>query len=154
MTLIKWLLAAAIMYGAFIALMYVAQRRLMYFPDATRHPPASAGLPSAEEVVLVAADGEKLVAWHVRPRGDKPVVIYFQGNGGGLNLRAWRFRQVIADGTGLIALCYRSYGGSSGPPTGPGLVPDAGAAHGVAARDRPARRHRAWGECLRTAGAG
>ena len=65
--------------------MYLFQRSLMYFPDATRTPPAAAGLPEAEEVVLTSADGEKLVAWHVAPKGAKRLVIYFQGNAGGLN---------------------------------------------------------------------
>jgi len=74
---LKWVLAAAIVYGGFVALMYLAQRRLMYFPDTTRWAPASVGLTEAEEVVLDTADGEKVIAWHVPPRGEKPVVIYF-----------------------------------------------------------------------------
>ena len=55
-TLLKWLLAGATVYVAIVALMYVAQRKLMYFPDTTRYKPASVGLPAAEEVVL---DGEQ-----------------------------------------------------------------------------------------------
>ena len=42
------------------------------------------------------------------------MVIYFHGNAGGLNLRAGRYRWLTADGTGLLALSYRGYGGSSG----------------------------------------
>ena len=44
------------------------------------------------------------------------MVLYFHGNGGALDLRAERFRWLIADGTGLLALSYRGYGGSSGTP--------------------------------------
>ena len=97
--------------------MYVFQRSLMYFPDTRRTPPAQAGLPQAEEVTLTSADGETLVAWHVPPQGQKPLILYFHGNGGSLSLRADRFRKLTADGTGLLALSYRGYGGSSGKPS-------------------------------------
>ena len=50
-------------YGGLLALMYVFQRALMYFPDTRRTPPAAAGLPQAEEVMLTSSDGEKLIAW-------------------------------------------------------------------------------------------
>jgi len=148
MTLVKWLVAAAIIYGGFVALMYLAQRKLMYFPDTTRWAPASVGLTGAEEVVLDTADGEKVIAWHVPPRDEKPVVIYFQGNGGGLNLRARRFRAIVADGTGLIALAYRGYGGSSGRPTEAGLLHDAAAAYAFAAERHPGDRIVLCGESL------
>jgi fermentation-respiration switch protein FrsA (DUF1100 family) len=150
MTIVKWLFAAAVVYAGFVALMYVAQRKLMYFPDTTRWPPASVGLPEAEEVVLDTADGEKVIAWHVPPRDGRPVVLYFQGNGGGLNLRVQRFRQLIATGAGLIALCYRGYGGSSGYPTEAGLLHDAAAAYAFAARRYPPERIALWGESLGT----
>jgi fermentation-respiration switch protein FrsA (DUF1100 family) len=150
MTLLKWLAGAAAFYVAVVALMYLAQRKLMYFPDSTRHAPAAAGLGVAEEVTLEAADGEKLIAWHVPPRDRQPVVIYFQGNGGGLDLRVRRFRQLVAGGVGLIALCYRGYGGSSGQPTEAGLSRDAEAAYAFAARLYPAERIALWGESLGT----
>jgi fermentation-respiration switch protein FrsA (DUF1100 family) len=150
MMLAKWMLAAAAIYAGFVALMYLGQRKLMYFPDTTRYAPAAVGLPGAEEVVLDTADGEKVIVWHSAPRGDKPVVIYFQGNGGGLNLRAWRFQQIVADGLGLIALNYRGYGGSTGHPTEPGLLQDAEAAYAFATKRYPADRIVLWGESLGT----
>jgi len=151
MTTLKWLLLiAALGYGGLLALMYVFQRSLMYFPDQARTPPATAGLPQAEEVTLTSADGEKLVAWYAPPQGTKPVVIYFQGNAGALDLRADRFRWLIADGTGLLALSYRGYGGSTGKPTEAGLIDDAAAAYDFAVARYPARRIVLWGESLGT----
>jgi fermentation-respiration switch protein FrsA (DUF1100 family) len=151
MALVKWLLLLLVVgYGGLVALIYVAQRSLMYFPDTTRRSPASAGLPQAEEIALTTADGEQVFAWHVPPRGDKPVVLYFQGNGGGLDLRADRFRRLTSDGTGLVALNYRGYGGSSGRPTEPGLLHDAAAAYGFAAARYPVERLVVWGESLGT----
>ena len=150
MTALKWLQVAAAGYGALLALMYVFQRSLMYFPDNKRTPPALAGLPQAEEVVLVSSDGEKLIAWHVPPRAGKKLVIYFQGNAGGLDLRAERFGRLTADGTGLLALCYRGYGGSTGSPSEAGLIRDAFAAYDFAIARHPAAGIVLWGESLGT----
>lgn len=125
-------------YGLVLALMYVFQRKLMYFPDTRRVAPAAAGLPRAQEVRITSSDGAQLIAWHVAPRGERLVVLYFQGNAGGLDLRAGRFTWLTDDGTGLLALCYRGYGGSSGRPSESGLIRDAEAAYDfVAARQAP-----------------
>jgi fermentation-respiration switch protein FrsA (DUF1100 family) len=150
MTLLKWLIGALVGFGGFVALMYVMQRSMMYFPDRTRTPPAAAGLPTAEEIVLDTADGEKVIVWHVPSRGDRPVVLYFHGNGGALLHRANRFRALTTDGTGLVALSYRGYGGSTGSPTEPGLLADAAAVYGFAAARYGARRIALWGESLGT----
>ena len=151
MTALKWILLLALVgWGGIVALAYVAQRALMYFPEKVRTPPAAAGLPEAEEVFLQTADGEKVIAWHVPPRGEKPVVLYFHGNGGALALRADRFRALIADGTGLLALSYRGYGGSSGSPSEAGLVRDAEAAYEFAAARYETARLALWGESLGT----
>jgi len=150
MSALKWLLVAAAGYGALLALMYVFQRSLMYFPDTKRTPPVLAGLPQAEEVALVSSDGEKLIAWHVPPRAGKKLVIYFQGNAGGLDLRAERFGRLTADGTGVLALCYRGYGGSTGSPGEAGLIRDALAAYDYAVARQPAARIVLWGESLGT----
>jgi hypothetical protein len=152
MSALKWIILAVLAgYGGVLVLMYVFQRALMYFPDAARTPPARAGLPQAEEVVLTASDGEKLIAWYVAPRSDKPLVLYFQGNGGALNLRVHRFAWIFAEGYGLLALSYRGYGGSSGLPSEEGLIRDALAAYDFAVARTPAKRIVLFGESLGTA---
>jgi fermentation-respiration switch protein FrsA (DUF1100 family) len=137
-------------YGALVALAYFAQRALMYFPDRARTPPAQAGLPEAEEVTIEAADGEKLIAWYVPAAKGKPVVLYLHGNGGALVNRLNRFRGLIANGNGLLALSYRGYGGSSGSPSEAGLLADAAAAYAFAAARYPASRIVVFGESLGT----
>ena len=146
--MLKWLLILAVCYIGLVALLYVAQRTIQYFPDRSRTAPAAAGLPEAEEVVLDTVDGERVIAWHVPPRGDKPVFLYFHGNGASLRWRVDRFRALTADGSGLVALSYRGYGGSSGRPTEAGLVNDGEAAYGFTrARYQPVRIV-LWGESL------
>src|SRR5215467_6883016 len=151
MSTVKWLLTfALVFYGGLVALLYVAQRSLEYFPEGFRTAPAVAGLPEAEEIVLDSADGERVIVWHVPPRGDKPVFLYFHGNGASLRWRVDRFRALTADGSGLIALSYRGYGGSSGRPTEAGLIADAAAAYAFAAARYPPERIALWGESLGT----
>src|SRR4051794_30402529 len=105
------LIAAAVGYLGLGALMYFAQRSLMYFPEARRTSPTAAGFPQAQEVTLDTMDGERVIAWHVPPRGDQPIVLYFHGNGGSLAYRVDRFQKLVANGVGLLALSYRGYGG-------------------------------------------
>src|SRR5262249_14959158 len=147
--MLKWLLIVLLVgYGAIAALAYFAQRSLQYFPQRTRTAPAAAGLPQAEEIVLTTSDGEQVIAWHVAPRGEKPVVLYFHGNGGALAWRPERFARIIADGTGLVALSYRGYGGSTGRPSEDGLLRDADAVYAFASARYPAERLAPYGESL------
>ena len=107
-------------------------------------------MPEAQEVVLDTSDGEKLVAWHVPPRDGKPVVIYFHGNGEIVPWRVKRHRATIANGTGLIALNFRGYGGSTGTPTEEGLHRDADAAYAFAVARYAPERIVLWGHSLGT----
>ncbi len=147
MTFVKLGVVLSSCYVGVVALMYFGQRSLLYFPDPARHSPASVGV-AAEEVLLRSADGVELVGWHAAPREGSPVLVYFQGNGGGLDLRAHRFRALTAQGVGLLALNYRGYGGSSGHPTETGLLRDARAAYEFAAGRYGADRVVLWGESL------
>jgi uncharacterized protein len=150
MAFVKWtFILAAVVYIGLTAVMFFAQRALMYFPDTQRTLPAAAGFPQAEEVVLDTRDGEKIIAWHLPPQAGKPVVLYFHGNGGALSLRVDRFQRIAAAGVGLLAIDYRGYGGSTGTPTERGLIEDGRAAYAFAAARYPGRIA-LWGESLGT----
>jgi uncharacterized protein len=151
MALLKWTLIVLLVgYLGVLVLLYVMQRTLMYFPESERTAPAAAGLPAAQEILLDTADGEKVIAWHVPPRADQPVVLYLHGNGGALRNRADRFRALTADGTGLVAVDYRGYGGSTGHPSETGLLIDAQTAYAFAIAHYPVARIAVWGESLGT----
>src|SRR5258706_14211813 len=111
MSNLKWFMLYAILgYGALVALLYFPQRAIQYFPERFRTAPAAAGLPQAQEVVLETSDGDRVIAWHVPPRGKKLVVLYFHANGGSPGLRVDTFPGLTEDGTGPAALSYASYG--------------------------------------------
>jgi hypothetical protein len=149
-TLKSVLLVALVCYASLVAVMYLAQRALMYFPYTVRMTPEEADFPQASEVQLTAADGVRVLAWTVAPKPGKPVIVYLHGNGGSLAHRVHRFRKLIGDGTGLVALSYRGYGGSEGRPTEDGLIADGRAAYDFARTTYPDANIVLWGESLGT----
>jgi fermentation-respiration switch protein FrsA (DUF1100 family) len=129
-------LVAACVYLAICAVMFGFQRSLLYHPDASLADPADTDLRNAEIERLKTSDGEDLVVWWIPPRApDKPVYLYFHGNGGNLSYRPNRFRLLAEDGSGVMAVSWRGYGGSTGSPTEDGLMVDARAAY-VSLRSR------------------
>ena len=61
-----------------------------------------------------------------------------------------RFRDMTSDGTGLVALSYRGYAGSSGQPSERGLLLDAAAAYAFTTARYGADRIVVWGFSLGT----
>jgi fermentation-respiration switch protein FrsA (DUF1100 family) len=148
---LKWLVALGVLgYAGAIALLYFKQGDFLYPRQTTRTAPAAANFAVAEEHVLDTPDGEKVIVWHVPPKGNRPVVLFFHGNGDFLAGRVPRFRAVTAGGTGLVALSYRGYGGSSGLPSERGLLADAASAYRFAAARYEAERIVVWGFSLGT----
>lgn len=142
---------ALVAYASVCAALFVMQRSMMYVPDRTRVPVPQPAGTSIHELELKTADGERLVAWAVDPQPGKPVILYFHGNGGNFAYgRVEKFRQLTADGAGLLALSYRGYGGSTGSPTEAGLHLDADAAYEAAVARYGAMRLVGYGESLGT----
>ncbi|MBR0718171.1 alpha/beta hydrolase [Bradyrhizobium liaoningense] len=152
MTVLKWIaIILAAGYLAGLLLLYVKQRAMLFpIPTAERTAPAAAGLSGAEEHVLTTSDGEKVIVWHLPPKPGRPVILFFHGNGDSLAGLSGRFRRITADGTGLVALSYRGYAGSSGAPTEDGLLRDGAAAYSFAAARYEPQRLVLWGFSLGT----
>ena len=152
MVVLKWIvIVLASIYLIGVAVLYFKQREMLFpIPPVGRTAPAAAGFPQAEEDVLTTADGEKVIIWHVPPKPGRPVVLFFPGNGDFLAGRVSRFRAITADGTGLVALSYRGYAGSTGAPSEQGLLLDATAVYAFATERYDPNRLVAWGFSLGT----
>ena len=124
MTVLKWLLiVVSVGYLGGLAALFLLQRSILFpIPQVVRTTPAAAGFPAVEEHLLTTDDGEKVIVWHLPARPGHPVILYFHGNGDFLAGFFGRFRDIIADGTGIVALSYRGYAGSSGQPSEQGLL--------------------------------
>lgn len=118
------LLTLAAVYLAIVALMFMVQRSLQYFPDPTRVAPQTAGLFGVEEVRLAAPDGTELIGWYTPAREGLATILFFHGNAGSLASRAGRFAAYQQQGFGVLFASYRGYGGSGGKPTQAGIIAD------------------------------
>jgi hypothetical protein len=150
MTILKWLvILTCLSYCGALAALFFVQRSFLYpIPQTTRTPPAAVGFGAAGEQILSTADGESVIIWYVPAKPDRHVVVYFPGNGDVLGGLVGRFREITSDGTGLIALSYRGYAGSSGTPSEFGLLHDAAAAYDFAIARYAADRIVLWGFSL------
>jgi fermentation-respiration switch protein FrsA (DUF1100 family) len=152
MTVLKWLIVFPVIgYLSGVAVLYFNQRSMLFpIPPVGRTAPKAAGFPEAEEHVLNTADGEKVIVWHVPAKPGRPVVMFFPGNGDFLAGRVSRFRGITSDGTGLVALSYRGYAGSSGQPSEQGLLLDAAAAYALTTARYTTDQIVVWGFSLGT----
>jgi uncharacterized protein len=152
MTALKWLLiVVSVAYACGLAVLFLVQRSFLFpVPTVVRTWPREAGFPEAEEHVLATADGEKVIVWHVPAKPGHPVILYFHGNGDFLAGFFGRFRDLIADGAGVVALSYRGYAGSSGQPSERGLLQDAAAAYAFTTARYGGDKIVVWGFSLGT----
>jgi fermentation-respiration switch protein FrsA (DUF1100 family) len=112
-----------------VGVMWLFQRRFIYFPSH-RLPDVAAVLPSAEEVSFSTEDGLTLQAWLVPAVGDAigVTVVVFSGNAGNRSDRIPLAGALAARGYDVLLLDYRGYGGNPGHPTEDGLLADGRAA--------------------------
>src|SRR5437660_9198478 len=120
----------------FLVLIWIGQRRLIYFPFAGVPPPRDVGLPQAEAVSFTTADGVTLDAWFVPPAapGRHLTTIVFSGNAGNRAMRAPLAAALAQHGIATLLTDYRGYGGNAGSPSDAGLALDARAARSYVAR--------------------
>lgn len=115
-------------YLALVGLGRLGHRRLLY--PAPRRGLADAPSGGALRSV-VAADGSEVQLLEMRAPshgadGDRPIVVYFHGNGETIADSVWLGRELVARGVSFVAVEYRGYGASpSRGPTETGLYADA-----------------------------
>ena len=121
---------AAVLGLAALTLIWLGQRRLIYFPDSSPPSLERAGLAGAEAVMFAAADGLQLSAWFVAGSGGppRPTVLVFSGNAGHRGYRVPLAAALRSHGLNVLLTDYRGYGGNLGTPTEEGLADDARAA--------------------------
>lgn len=107
--------------------LWLGQRRLIYFPESMVPPPRTVGLPAAEPIAFFTPDELRLEGWFVRPTAPPTgqTILVFNGNGGNRAHRAPLAAALAADGHAVLLFDYRGYGGNPGLPSEQGLRLDA-----------------------------
>ena len=121
----KWLklfgLAAVGFYILICAVLFFAQRKLLYFPPNIYLTPAGVGVDMEE--VSLNQNGETLTAWYAPPvEPNKKTVMFFHGNGSAVYSNHDIFKAFIGQGYGVWSVGYPGYPGSSGKPSQQKLV--------------------------------
>ena len=113
-----------------ILLLWIFQRRLIYFPYNAALPPAGSALPGAEDVSFTTSDGLALGGYFVpAPDGQaRAVVIVLNGNAGHRGYRIPLAQALARRGLAVLLFDYRGYGENPGSPSESGLIEDARAA--------------------------
>ncbi len=123
------------LYVAAVAVMYLAQGKLL-FPGAGRGELAGPA-PVGRWVEIPTPDGERLTGMYVPPQPGKPVVIYFHGNGNNILQYAFLAEAFGKTGFGYLGPSYRGYPGSTGTPDETGILTDGLAAYDWLRRELP-----------------
>ena len=130
MQTVRTALASIAFVIVFLALLWLLQSRLIYFPATGLRSLAESGLAQGESVAFDTADGLRLGAWFFRASGPPPrrTVLVFNGNAGNRAHRAPLAASLRRRGLHVLLTDYRGYGGNPGSPSEKGLVADARAA--------------------------
>ncbi|MBC3973994.1 alpha/beta hydrolase, partial [Xanthomonas translucens] len=108
---------AAVAYLVVCALLYLGQRDLLYFPQATRVAAAQT------DFTLPRSRALRLRGWQLNPGRDK-VLLYFGGNAEDLRQARAQLAPLLP-GYSVYLLAYRGYGASDGTPNEAALIGDA-----------------------------
>ena len=138
-----------------LAILWLGQRRLIYFPTRSVLDPKLLGLSHIQEVDFSADDGVALSGWY-QPASGKPrnlSALVCHGNGGCVSDRTHLLAALSSVGIDVLVFDYRGYGRSAdASPTEDGLYRDGRAALAWLEQTtgRPLPRTLLYGESLGT----
>jgi uncharacterized protein len=115
-TVLSTLSAIALVYLGICALLFFAQRSLLYFPVPGEQPPGAQRLD-------LPVDGATVRVW-ARELDGPDALVYFGGNAEDVGQNFGPFAAVLPRHA-LYLVNYRGYGGSTGTPTEQALFDDA-----------------------------
>jgi fermentation-respiration switch protein FrsA (DUF1100 family) len=128
--LLEIMVPIALVYGCVVALVFIFQSHLVYYPHIGREgnlTPQAYGLVY-ETVEIATDDGEKLAAWWVPAEGARGTVLFFHGNAGNISHRLDYLKMFRGLRYSTLIIDYRGYGTSTGSPSEEGTYRDAEAA--------------------------
>jgi fermentation-respiration switch protein FrsA (DUF1100 family) len=151
-------------YGFITAMLAYFQRSLIYLPTRGAVDVAEAGfderqlLPVQRETEdgltlhgwLILADGATSETAALPPGDERPLILFFPGNGGHRGYRAQEIHQFTELGCHVLYFDYRGYAENSGKPTENDLARDAEGVWNFAVDELqvPPARIIVWGESL------
>ncbi|PPR41830.1 MAG: hypothetical protein CFH22_00373 [Alphaproteobacteria bacterium MarineAlpha5_Bin12] len=115
--MIKYIFLSFFVYFLIGLGLYLSQRKLTFNKSGKPGKPYEYGLQNVNEVFLNVSDNIKLLNWLAEPKPNKPLIIYFHGNSFDIGERAYRIKEYIDEGYGVLLHAYRGFSGNSGKPS-------------------------------------
>lgn len=134
------ILLPLLVWVAICVLMFLQQRQLVYYGDATRIAAAQT------DFALSRDDGATLRGWVVNP-GSTDALLYFGGNAEEVGQMRGSLQQWLPERSSYL-LAYRGYGASDGSPSQDALFADAAALYDEVAARHPGARIAVIGRSL------
>ena len=112
------------LYVALLALMFVFQRKLLYFPTPLSEYQLASSAPFTT-LDIRTNDGLSLRSWQSRGDPEKKTFVFFHGNAGNAADRMPMMEILLKAGHSVVLAEYRGYGGNPGKPSEDKLIMDA-----------------------------
>ncbi len=119
------LAAIFFIYLILIALMYLMQRNMMYYPTLNKPDIPAAKVTGLHEIRTTTEDGLDLFGWYKPAQEGKQTIVWFHGNGSNVEITTYRALPYLKAGYGLLAVEYRGYASNKGSPSEQGFYKDA-----------------------------
>jgi len=103
------LMGVLLLYLVFAAIVYFAQRKVLYFPPDLYHT------PPADMSEVRTASGH--LGWYAPAKDNHPTVMVFHGNASSIDSNLHIFRDLQRAGYGVWSVGYPGYPGTAGKPT-------------------------------------
>lgn len=100
------------LYAGALLFLNSNQRNMQYSTQGEIIKLSDAKMPRAEIIFVPTARNAPTLGvrgWYVEPVGDKPIIIYFNGNEGSFTEQYERLRDIAEAGYGLVAFDYRGF---------------------------------------------
>lgn len=129
-SMLRMLLLAFTVYLAYLLLLFIFQRAIIYPGRSILAPAVSP--PAADIIQLWLTTRVKTEAWFLPPRGHKgrrPAVLFFHGNGEIIDFLPDQVEEFRRWGLGVMLVEFPGYGRSAGTPTEASITAAAVAAY-------------------------
>ncbi len=121
--MLKIIYILVMLYVALLALMFVFQRKLLYFPTPVSEYQLANSAPYTT-LDIRTDDGLNLRSWQSMGEPEKKTFVFFHGNAGNAADRMPMMEVLLKTGHSVVLAEYRGYGGNPGKPSEDKLMMD------------------------------
>ena len=93
--MIKYIISAFFIYILIGLILFLFQRKILFNISGKPNKPEDYGLKNIKQVKIRTSDGVDLLSWHLKPKNNQPMLVYFHGNSFDIGERAFTIKRYI-----------------------------------------------------------